>query len=811
MIPIGGPAIPEEKVNPSILAISDPALLPPLGAALGAIATAGLWLAARRGGPAAMPLRLLAAVAGTWLALCLAYVILRPDTTFAAYLLTSTDGTKIIAAVGLACYLGSVLRRGAEKRLWKRSSALLAGVTLMGSAFVRAAYQPSITLAVEAPLAIVFIATVWRFRAELLVYLAILGLAATVVLGTRDFVTGGLGLDVPAWASAAAAPQWVVSTAAGLSVAMVIAASLLGIVPRQELNVRWYRQGLLIVPVAAATVAAMGAGYLAVWYGASWHTAWALGAWWVVLLVSGIGLRQPDLFGFSSIGASLAAVATFAALGGDRIEGYWGRYPPVLLVLSLGAALLAAALSPMLRRRTTAGFPRALYLAAAATALGALAVEPWATSPWYLGLDLLMAAGVLALAHAHRAPAWVNYLVAGLATGGVAALAHLAPGTPEILWHHQLIRVASAASVGWLMAALALREILRRTASDRTARRQSVPLTVFGMATTLGLAIYLSVQQTRVYLQFLAEGQSATLPLLGPLWGMGGWLAVLLAWLLSMWLVRHTARTFLFYLFGIAAAIYAGLFWNTENLHNYLIYAIAGYASAHLLVYLFEARFMGLLARTCALYREENRASTTIFTLAVISCFVAAVLAAMRLNDPAALTMLAVMAGVFLLWSFGWMRGEMLYPAVFMVTLTTLAVWHNAAHPMIWDAGRLAINAIIMAVSAFVWLAIGKSLHPIRGEIFTLAAPARACSVILGVVGMIFAGAMAVSPTFAADIWRQPRSAWDWTLGLTALALLMGYFAWARFVFSQRFYGLMSGLAVLLLGLYVGIYVGVRL
>jgi len=70
---------------------------------------------------------------------------------------------------------------------------------------------------------------------------------------------------------------------------------------------------------------------------------------------------------------------------------------------------------------------------------------------------------------------------------------------------------------------------------------------------------------------------------------------------------------------------------------------------------------------------------------------------------------------------------------------------------------------------------------------------------------------MAVSPTFAADIWRQQRSAWDWTLGLTALALLMGYFAWARFVFSQRFYALMSGLAVLLLGLYVGIYVGVRL
>jgi hypothetical protein len=289
---------------------------------------------------------------------------------------------------------------------------------------------------------------------------------------------------------------------------------------------------------------------------------------------------------------------------------------------------------------------------------------------------------------------------------------------------------------------------------------------------------------------------------------------VLGAWLLSMWLVRHTARTFLFYFFGIAATIYAGLFRHTGDLYMYLIYAVAGYGSAHLTVYLFEAKFMALLSRTCAPYRDERRASTTIFTLAVFSCFVGAMLAAFRLNTHAALIMLAIMSAVFMLWSFVWLRGEMLYPAVLMVTLTTLAVWHNIAHPTMWDAGRLAINAIILTVSALAWLVIGKSLHPIRGEIFQLAAPARACSVILGVIAIGFAAAMAVSPTFALDpasIWRQPRSAWDWTLGLTALALLMGYFACARFAFSQRFYGLISGMAVLLLGLYVGIYVGVQL
>jgi hypothetical protein len=761
----------------------------------------------------ATPFRFLAAVAGAWLTVCLAYAINRPETSFPAYLVSSTLATEIIAAVGAAFYVGCFLRPRTGERPWRKSSALLAAFTLMGSAFVRAAYQPSVTLAVEAPLAALVIATVWRFRAELLVYLAILGVTVTVVLGARDFATGGLGLPAPAWVTAAPAPAWVISTGAALSLAMVVAASLLALARTDSPNGRWYRQGLLIVPLAVSSLGAMAAGYMAVWYGPSWHTAWALGAWWAVLLASAISLRQPDLFGFSSIAAALTAVAVFSAAGGEGLQGYWGRHPPVLLAMALGSALLAALLRPLLSGRATAGFPRALYLGAAATAIGALAVEPYGTTAPYLGADLLAAAGVLALAHAQRAPGWVNYFVAGLATGGVAALAHLEPGTAATLWHQRLIQVGATASLAWLVAALVLREILKRTASDRTARRQSLPLTVFGMAATVALATYLGVQETRAYLEFMADGKSTTLALLGPGQGLAGWLAVLGAWTLSMWLVRHTARTFLFYCFGIAATLYMGLFWYTDDLYTYLIYAVAGYGSSHLLVYLYEAKFMAMLSRTCALYHEERRASTTIFTLAVFSCFAGAVLAAFRLNTPAALIMLVIMSAVFLLWSLVWLRGEMLYPAVLMVTLATLAVWHNLAHPMMWDAGRLAINAIILTVSAAVWLAIGKSLHPIRGEIFQLAAPARACSVILGVVALGFAAAMSVSPTFGGvgSIWRQPRSAWDWTLGLTALALAMGYFAGARFAFSQRFYGLMSGLAVLLLGLYVGIYVGVLL
>jgi hypothetical protein len=789
-------------MDPGILADAEKSFAPVTWAAGGAAVAIGLFLLSRRGRPFSVPLRFLAAVGATWVATCTIYAIVRPAAPFEAYLLTSTLATQTIAVMGAVFYVGSIFTLPDGERRWRRSSALLAGVTLMGSAFVRAAYQPGIALAVEAPLAVLFIATVWRFRAEPLVYLAILAVAVTVVLGARNHLAAG---------SQTPASAWMTSTAAGVSLVMVVAAAILGLARRQELNVRWYRQGLLIVPLVASSLAAMGAGYVAVWYGASWHTAFALGSWWAVLLVAAIGLRQPDLFGFSSVAAALAAVAAFTVLGGDKAGGYWGRYPAVLLAIALGAAILSALLRPVLRGPATAAFPRALYVAAAAVAIGALAVEPFGTTAVALGVDLLIAAGVLALAHAHQAPAWVNYLVAGLMTGGLAALAHLGPGTSATALNRRFIQAAGGAGVAWLAISLILREVLRRTASDRTARRQTLPLTVFGMVTTLALAAYLILQQVRIYEQLFVDGKSPTLEAMGPSLGFIGWMAVLLAWLLSMWLVRHTARTFLFYCFGIAAVAYTGLLYNMDDPYSYLIYAVAGYGASHLLVYLYEAKFMALLSRTCALYHDEGRASTTIFTLAVMSCFIAAILAVFRLNTQPALIMLAIMAAVFLLWSFVWLRGEMLYPAVLMVALTTLASWHNVAHPTMWDGGRVAINSGLMSAWALVWLGIGKGLQPIRGEAFQLAAPARACSVILGFVATIFAAGLAVSPTFGAAVWRQPRSVWDWTLGLTALVLLMAYFTWARFAFGRRFYGLMAGFGVLLLGLYVGIYIGVRL
>ncbi|HUU93346.1 MAG TPA: hypothetical protein VM238_19300 [Phycisphaerae bacterium] len=789
-------------MQPTILSIGGASLASLGWAALGAASGAAFWLLARPRRKAGMPLRFLAAIAAAWVAVCLGYGLLGTEKTFSAYLLTSTLATKTIAAVGTLFYLRGLLRfRWAERR-WRQSSNVLAGVALMGTAFVRAAYQPEVALWVQAPLAMLFIATVWRFRAEPLVYLSILGVAVTIVLGVRNHLAAD---------AEAATGVWVTSTAAAVSLAMVLVAALLACHPRQEFNIKWYRQGLLIVPLVVSSLAAMGTGYVAVWYGASWHTVWSLGVWWATLLASSAGLKQADLFGFSCVSAALTAVVAFAVLGGGQIGGYWGRYASVLVLIAFGAAVLASLLVLALKGRTTTGFPRALFLAGVATAVGALLLEPFGTTAKYMGVDLLVASAVVVLAHAHGAPRWVNYVVAALATGGVVALCHVGPDAGVAVWHQRFIHVAAAVSVGWLVVAILAREVLKRTHSDRLARREIEPFTVLGMCGTLALAGYLSVQQVRTYSEFLTRGASATVAMLGPDEGLVGWLGILLAFLLSMWLLRHTARTFLFYCVGIMATVYAGLFRHTDDLYAYLIYSVGGYGAAHLLVYLYEAKFMALLSRTCALYRDERRASTTIFTLAVISCFIAAILAMFRVSSTESLIMLGLMAVVFLGWSFVWLRGEMLYPAVFMVTLTILAIWHNTARPTQWDPHRLNMNALVMSASALVWLGFGNRLHAIRGEIFQLATPARACSVILGMVGIAFAVALALSPTFGADAWRQPRALGDWAMGLATLSALILYFAWAAFVFDHRFYSLMSGVGVLLLGLYVGIYVGVRL
>jgi hypothetical protein len=97
-------------VTAGMLADTQPLLAPLACAGIGAVTALGLWLAARRGGPMATPMRFLAAVAGAWLAVCLAYAINRPAMSFTAYLINSTLATEIIAAIGAAFYVGCLLR-----------------------------------------------------------------------------------------------------------------------------------------------------------------------------------------------------------------------------------------------------------------------------------------------------------------------------------------------------------------------------------------------------------------------------------------------------------------------------------------------------------------------------------------------------------------------------------------------------------------------------------------------------------------------------------------------------------------------------
>lgn len=794
-------------MTPQLAATVGPLIIPLVAAGVGLFAAGGLYLAARSSRRAELLLRFLASVALAWAVMCLGYLVAGRRTTFAAYLLASPVATIAMGAAGAGLYVTALVTFHPGDRAWRKSGALLASIVLMGGAFLRAAYLGDAALAVwiQAPLAVLMIATVWRFDAEMLVYLAILAVAVTAALAGPIYVLKG---------EVAEARGATASAAAGVSLAMALAGSVLGFRKPSGPNLRWYRQGLLIIPLVVSTLAAAAAGAMAVWYGATWHTVWALGAWWAVLLIGSIGLGQPDLFGFSSVGAGMTAVAAFAVYGGAEHAGYWGRYPAVLMAMSVGVALLALVLT-FSRREKVRIFGRALYLASVVIAVGALAIEPVETSHKYLGIDLMVAAGVLALSHPHGAPPWMNYLVAILATGGVASLATVPPGASASVWHHRFLQVMAGTSVAWLLVAIVVRTILRATSSYRRARREAEPLIVFGMLLVLIMAAYLTAQQTRAYAELMLEGTSPTRALLGPVWGLVAWLAVLLGFALSLWLLRHTARTVLFYAVGIGAVIYLGLLIQADGpaayqreLYGFLIYAVAGYGSAHLLVYLYEARFMSVLARITPFYGKQMRASTTIFTLAMISCSIGAIMAALRLETRAALVMLGIMAIVFLVWTFVWLRHQMLYPAVVMVTLAILAVWHNVEHPQEWDAYRLGVNAAVMTFSALVWLGIGHRLDTVHGEIFELAGPARACSLLLAIIGSGFAVALALSPAFPADVWRASRTVGNWALGLTTLLALTGYFAWAGHVSSRRVYYLASGLIVLLLGLYVGLYLG---
>ncbi|MDK1032202.1 MAG: hypothetical protein QGD94_09360, partial [Planctomycetia bacterium] len=685
-----------------------------------------------------------------------------------------------------------------EVRKWQQSGRLLASIAVLAGGAFGSAYLPGIALSVQLPVAVFFAATVWRFRSEPLIHVSVAGLLIAGLAVANRFVARGM-TDRVCEVSLAVA---------GESVIFAVVGVLLVPLGRRQGIPRWYHQALLFMPLVAVTLSAVvAAGFLLghVTIAATVLTIAALSA--VLLLVS-VTFRQVDLFGFFGISLTAACVAYYALGHTEAGVGFVDRYATVCLAAAYALAITSIVLKFALRgSESRKGFGGALYVSAVVSALAALLLIPLRPEPLYVAFDAMLIAGVVLLDHVHRPRPFINYVAGVLVTAAAYLLLSPWGTTVPDQWAHSLMLLTAVFAIGLLVVSLALRWFLRGVcgASDRTARRQTTPLTVVGMALTLGLAGWLAVQEVRVFWDLLLHHDSPLLATLGPGAGFLAWMGVLAAFLISMWLFRNTLRTVLFYVVGICTACYLGFFWWTEAPYRYLIYAVGGYGSAHLMVYLYEEKFLGFLRRVCSFYRDERRASTHVFTLAAISTLVGTGLAAFRLGTHEALIMLGIQSAVFLAWAFVWQRSAMLYPAILVLTLAVLSVWHNLSDisaAQEWNAYRVNINSAILCVSALFWLGVGTRLEGARGEMFQLAFPARNSSVIIAVLATGFAALLTFVPAFNASL-RQAEPRWGQiAIGALALCGLIGYWFWAGRVFRRRFYLIAAAVSIFTLGAY---------
>jgi len=339
--------------------------------------------------------------------------------------------------------------------------------------------------------------------------------------------------------------------------------------------------------------------------------------------------------------------------------------------------------------------------------------------------------------------------------------------------------------------------------SDKESRQRSRPFTAVGMALAVLLAAYLTFQTALAYHRVWSgsEPWPGLSSGFSPAAALAAWGGILLAFFFSTWLFRHSARTFLFYLVGIMAAVSAGpvFFDDARHLLSFFICAVAGYGASHMLVYLWERPYMAMLSRYCLLYRDETRASTTIFTAACVSCFVAAAIAAFHLHTRASLVMLSFLTVVFFVWSFIQRRSEFVYPLVLISVETLLSIWHNMAGQGSWTPARITINAVVFAAGAPLWMAVGAGLNRLRGPMSLLGPPARHMSVVLALVSLGFFVALAVCPLWNGPEWSQESDALQLVLGSACGALLMGFFAWSAAAFRRTVLVYFCGLALLAL------------
>ncbi len=699
---------------------------------------------------------------------------------------------------------------------WTRSAPLVAGLAVGTFSFLwLAAIGGEVTLPVAGRLvhvealdllvamAVLLMATAWRVRWEPSVYLAALGLLAAT----------GIYLVRSAPGDAERSFQHMTSVVALVSAALSVAGAAVAVFRRRWWPAAFYCDGLVVTGLvgAAATVllAAAGSGQTSL----SNESLILLAALGLSLLVAALVYRQEDLFAFFGL-AVVGLVLAFFHVHRDpsHAAGWLNRYSAAALGAGLVLGLAAWGLAAVGRRweSSARNFGAALYAGAFVAGTVALVAVSTTRNFYYQAGDLLGLAAILLLMRPHVKHAIIHYAV----IAAVTAAAYLAAvgrwGNSEIHIAETVILLTAGLASFWMLTAIVLSRALGAWSSigDKEARQQARPFTTIGMTLAVVLAAYLG------WLTFLgyraawgaAENPNELFPVgqvspaaIGLAWG-----GILLTFFLSLWVVRHRARTVGFYLAGSSATIGMGLLVHHSRgqLTNYLIYAVGGYGAIHLLVYLWEGPYMALLARFCRLYREEKHASTSIFTLSCMSCFAGGILAAFFLHTHAALVLLWILTAVFFVWSFGHRRPEMLYPMVLMSVGAFLSVWHNIEPPENWphwDATRININACVFAAGGLLWLGIGTVLDRLRSPLSTLNTPARQMSVVLALAGLGFYVVLAQAPLHPEAEWGPDASLERWILGTVCGLALVAYYVWAGISFRRTFYVYLAQLALAVL------------
>jgi hypothetical protein len=634
-------------------------------------------------------------------------------------------------------------------------------------------------------MALGILVTAWRIHWQPAVYLAALGLLVT------------LGSYADARAGRVHGSTWVLTVAVWVAVtgtALALAGGVLAVAGRKVLLARFYSEGLLIMGLAATTItvlaAAAGVSSVAALF--TDEMICLLAALAIALLVSSLTFRQEDLFGFFGFILLLLAVVSVGVrwpyAGGSYVARWQTSVLGSSVVLAVAAWRLAVRFGD---RKGLQHFGAALYVVAFVAALIGLSLLPLTRHWYWRGYDLVAVAVVLSLIRPHvRHPA-TGYAVAAAVVAAIFQFVAGRWGHSATEMHQASVIAAGAISVAMVLAAHLLRHVLLvfTRASDKEARRRSRPFTVVGMTLAVALSAYLAVQTALAY-HSVWSGR-VVLPSLTqtftPGAGLVAWVGALLAFLVSIWLFRHSARTLAFYLIGSLAVIGVGpvLFGDPDALLAYFIFAIGGYGAMHLLVYLRERPYMMMLSRICALYKDEQHASTTIFTAGAVSCFIGATIAAFYIHTLAALGMFTLLSGVFFAWAFGQRRAEFIYPLVLTSVGMLLSVWHNFKGPGPWTPDRININALIFVAGAPLWMGIGTALNRLRGPAALLNAPARWMSVILALTGLGFFIALAVSPTWEGFQWQGDDSVERFAfLGLSGVGLV-AFFLWAAASFRS--------------------------